>query len=156
MSGSVTVTLTFNSIAEAIAALTSGAAAPAAATSMQIAPGAAAAPTPKSAKTAKPAASVPPAEPQASAAQEQKAPVSEPPAAPAPAAAELPPVQKPISYEESGLAGKIAAAASKDRAAVIALLGEFGVKKGPELDPSQFASFTARINALLDPEQALS
>ena len=77
-----------------------------------------------------------------------------------PAAAEA----KTVKYEDTGIAEKIAAALgdkaaegyAERRTAVVALLTEFGVKKGPELKPEQYESFTARINALLQPEDALA
>lgn len=53
------------------------------------------------------------------------------------------------TYEKSGIPEKIKAAVDKDKPGVIKLLGEFGVKKGGELKPEQFADFTAKIDALL-------
>ena len=53
------------------------------------------------------------------------------------------------TYEKSGLPEKIKAAVGKDKAGVIALLKEFGVAKGPELKPEQFAAFGEKIDALL-------
>ena len=53
------------------------------------------------------------------------------------------------TYEKSGIPEKIKAAVDKDKTKVIALLGEFGVKKGGELKPEQFADFTTKIDALL-------
>ena len=53
------------------------------------------------------------------------------------------------TYEKSGLPEKIKAAVGKDKAGVVALLKEFGVTKGPELKPDQFAAFGEKIDALL-------
>ena len=53
------------------------------------------------------------------------------------------------TYEKSGLPEKIKAAVGKDKAGVVALLKEFGVAKGPELKPEQFAAFGEKIDALL-------
>jgi hypothetical protein len=53
------------------------------------------------------------------------------------------------TYEKSGLPEKIKAAVGKDKAGVVALLKEFGVTKGPELKPEQFAAFGEKIDALL-------
>ena len=53
------------------------------------------------------------------------------------------------TYEKSGLPEKIKAAVGKDKAGVIALLKEFGVAKGPELKPEQFAAFGEKIDALI-------
>lgn len=53
------------------------------------------------------------------------------------------------TYEKSGLPEKIKTAVGKDKAGVVALLKEFGVTKGPELKPEQFAAFGEKIDALL-------
>ena len=53
------------------------------------------------------------------------------------------------TYEKSGLPEKIKTAVGKDKAGVVALLKEFGVSKGPELKPDQFAAFGEKIDALL-------
>lgn len=53
------------------------------------------------------------------------------------------------TYEKSGLPEKIKTAVGKDKAGVIALLKEFGVAKGPELKPEQFAAFGEKIDALI-------
>lgn len=60
------------------------------------------------------------------------------------------------TYEKSGLPEKIKAAVGKDKAGVVALLKEFGVSKGPELKPEQFADFGKRIDALLNGDGDLS
>ena len=86
--------------------------------------------TPASSSAA-PAASPAPAEPKADAAEKAT------PKADAP------------TYEKSGLPEKIKAAVGKDKAGVVALLKEFGVSKGPELKPDQFAAFGEKIDALL-------
>jgi len=86
--------------------------------------------TPASSSAA-PAASPSPAEPKADAA-EKTAPKADAP-----------------TYEKSGLPEKIKAAVGKDKAGVVALLKEFGVSKGPELKPEQFAAFGEKIDALL-------
>jgi len=86
--------------------------------------------TPASSSAA-PAASPSPAEPKADAAEKAT------PKADAP------------TYEKSGLPEKIKAAVGKDKAGVVALLKEFGVSKGPELKPDQFAAFGEKIDALL-------
>ena len=86
--------------------------------------------TPASSSAA-PAASPSPAEPKADAVEKAT------PKADAP------------TYEKSGLPEKIKAAVGKDKAGVVALLKEFGVAKGPELKPDQFAAFGEKIDALL-------
>jgi hypothetical protein len=77
---------------------------------------------------------------------------SPPTAATAPTAAPASPVAEPVTYEKSGLAVKISQAAAKDKAAVVALLAEFGATKGPMLKPEQFEAFGAKIDALLAAE----
>ncbi len=77
------------------------------------------------------------------------APAASPsPAEPKADAAEKPKADAP-TYEKSGLPEKIKAAVGKDKAGVVALLKEFGVSKGPELKPEQFAAFGEKIDALL-------
>lgn len=70
------------------------------------------------------------------------------PAEPKADAAEKPKADAP-TYEKSGLPEKIKTAVGKDKAGVIALLKEFGVAKGPELKPEQFAAFGEKIDALI-------
>lgn len=76
-------------------------------------------------------------------------------ASPAPAEPKADAAEKPApkadapTYEKSGLPEKIKAAVGKDKAGVVALLKEFGVTKGPELKPEQFAAFGEKIDALL-------
>lgn len=76
-----------------------------------------------------------------------------PAASPASAEPKADAVEKPKAdaptYEKSGLPEKIKAAVGKDKAGVVALLKEFGVSKGPELKPDQFAAFGEKIDALL-------
>lgn len=76
-----------------------------------------------------------------------------PAASPSPAEPKADAVEKPKAdaptYEKSGLPEKIKAAVGKDKAGVVALLKEFGVTKGPELKPEQFAAFGEKIDALL-------
>ena len=76
-----------------------------------------------------------------------------PAAAPSPAAAPAPAAEpakaETPTYEKSGLPEKIKTAVGKDKAGVIALLKEFGVAKGPELKPEQFAAFGEKIDALI-------
>lgn len=67
----------------------------------------------------------------------------------APASASATPATEPVTYEKSGLAQKISTAAAKNKPAVVALLAEFGVAKGPLLKPEQFAEFGEKIDALL-------
>lgn len=74
---------------------------------------------------------------------------SPPTAATAPAAAPASPAAEPVTYEKSGLAVKINEAVKKDKAAVVALLAEFGVKRGPDLKAGDFAAFGEKIDALL-------
>ena len=64
-------------------------------------------------------------------------------------AAPASPAAEPVTYEKSGLAVKINEAVKKDKAAVVALLAEFGATKGPMLKPEQFAAFGEKIDALL-------
>lgn len=54
-----------------------------------------------------------------------------------------------VPYEKTGLPEKIAACVKKDRDGVVALLAEFGAKKGSELKPEQYAAFGEKIDALL-------
>lgn len=74
-------------------------------------------------------------------------------ASPAPAESKADAAEKPKAdvptYEKSGLPEKIKTAVGKDKAGVVALLKEFGVSKGPELKPEQFAAFGEKIDALL-------
>lgn len=74
-------------------------------------------------------------------------------ASPAPAESKADAAEKPKAdvptYEKSGLPEKIKTAVGKDKAGVVALLKEFGVSKGPELKPDQFAAFGEKIDALL-------
>lgn len=76
-------------------------------------------------------------------------------ASPAPAESKADATEKPApkadapTYEKSGLPEKIKNAVGKDKAGVVALLKEFGVSKGPELKPEQFAAFGEKIDALL-------
>ena len=76
-----------------------------------------------------------------------------PAASPASAEPKADAVEKPKAdaptYEKSGLPEKIKTAVGKDKAGVVALLKEFGVSKGPELKPEQFAAFGEKIDALL-------
>ena len=125
----VKIELTFANIDEATAFLAGKASAPAAAP--------AASPKPKAEKTA------------------------EKPAAPAPApAADTKPsadtAQTAVPYEKTGLPEKTAACVKKDRDGVVALLAEFGAKKGSELKPEQYAAFGEKIDALLAPAADLS
>ena len=76
------------------------------------------------------------------------APAASPASAEPKAAAAEKPADTP-TYEKSGLPEKIKTAVGKDKAGVIALLKEFGVAKGPELKPEQFAAFGEKIDALL-------
>ena len=128
---SVTVTLNFATAALAAAALAliDQAPAPAAAPTKEKSPL-------KSAEAAKPAAT------QSSAGT-----------VPTPAASETAPTppagDAAVPYEKSGVPERIQKLVAKDRAAAVALLGEFGVKKGGELKPDQFAAFAARCDAAL-------
>lgn len=76
------------------------------------------------------------------------APAASPASAESKAAAAEKPADAP-TYEKSGLPEKIKQAVGKDKAGVIALLKEFGVAKGPELKPEQFAAFGEKIDALI-------
>ena len=78
---------------------------------------------------------------------------AETPAAPPPSAATA---QTAVPYEKTGLPEKIAACVKKDRDGVVALLAEFGAKKGSELKPEQYAAFGEKIDALLAPAADLS
>jgi len=83
----------------------------------------------------------------------------EPAAAEKPAAATEPSAgtaQTAVPYEKTGLPEKIAACVKKDRDGVVALLAEFGAKKGSELKPEQYAAFGEKIDALLAPAADLS
>ena len=79
--------------------------------------------------------------------------------APAPAADTKPSADTAptaVPYEKTGLPEKIAACVKKDRDGVVALLAEFGAKKGSELKPEQYAAFGEKIDALLAPAADLS
>ena len=125
----VKIELTFASIDEATAFLAGKTSAPAATP--------AASPKPKAETTAKkePAAAATPAAD------------TKPSADTAPTA---------VPYEKTGLPEKIAACVKKDRDGVVALLAEFGAKKGSELKPEQYAAFGEKIDALLAPAADLS
>ena len=72
--------------------------------------------------------------------------------APAPAADTKPSADTAptaVPYEKTGLPEKIAACVKKDRDGVVALLAEFGAKKGSELKAEQYAAFGEKIDALL-------
>ena len=78
-------------------------------------------------------------------------------AAPAPTPAASAPAPTPpagdgpdeAAYKKSGVPEKIQKLVAKDRAAAVALLAEFGVKKGGDLKVSQFEAFTTRADAAL-------
>ncbi len=125
----VKIELTFANIDEATAFLAGKASTPAAAPAVS--------PKPKAETTAK-------KEP---AAAEKPAADTKPSADTAPTA---------VPYEKTGLPEKIAACVKKDRDGVVALLAEFGAKKGSELKPEQYAAFGEKIDALLAPAADLS
>ena len=54
------------------------------------------------------------------------------------------------------IAQKIADLVKKDRAAAVALLTKFGVKKGPELTEAQWPAFDAEVTAALAAESSLA
>lgn len=93
------------------------------------------------------------AEPKKESAGTQASSSAAPAASPAPAESKADAAEKPKAdtptYEKSGLPEKIKNAVGKDKAGVVALLKEFGVSKGPELKPEQFAAFGEKIDALL-------
>lgn len=95
------------------------------------------------------------AEPKKETAGTQASSSAAPAASPASAEPKADVAEKPApkadapTYEKSGLPEKIKAAVGKDKAGVVALLKEFGVTKGPELKPEQFAAFGEKIDALL-------
>ncbi len=93
------------------------------------------------------------AEPKKESAGTQASSSAAPAASPAPAESKADAAEKPKAdvptYEKSGLPEKIKTAVGKDKAGVVALLKEFGVSKGPELKPEQFAAFGEKIDALL-------
>ncbi len=136
----VTVTLTFASEAEAAAFL-----------SGKPADKEAKPPAGKPAKTEAPAASP-------SSAAPAPTPTAAPAAAPTPAASPSPAPAADTGgdYLKSGIPELIQQHVAKDRAAAIALLGKFGVKKGAELKPAQFAEFKTAIEAALAPADDLS
>lgn len=67
---------------------------------------------------------------------------------PAPAAPAAP------KYEESGIPELIKDRAAKNKVAVVALLAEFGAKKGTELKSEQYADFKAKIEKIEVPAEA--
>lgn len=103
----------------------------------------AAAPAPKSAaKTVKTAPSEATAEVVAADAPEQSTEQQAPPKDTAqPAAASS--AAEPLTYDVVGKA--ITDRAKTDRSGIVALLAKFGVKKGPELAPEQYADFMAEL-----------
>jgi hypothetical protein len=67
---------------------------------------------------------------------------------PAPTAVDAAPGAASVTYDDvKTMIGKLGA--GKSRQAVIDLLAEFGVAKGPDLKPEQFAGFVAKANAQL-------
>lgn len=58
------------------------------------------------------------------------------------------PATKELNYA-ADVSPKIAAAAAKNRAAVVAALSRFGVAKGTELKPEQWGEFIAAMDAIL-------
>lgn len=136
---SVELKLVFASVQEAANALARLNAVPPAAASGPASPAQAATPAKDTPKTKESAGS-----PASSSAAAAASPASAEPKA---AAAEKP-ADTP-TYEKSGLPEKIKTAVGKDKAGVVALLKEFGVSKGPELKPEQFAAFGEKIDALL-------
>ena len=150
----VKIELQFTSVAEAVAFLTAGSG---------VAPGAVVTTAPTSAPKPKKetGAPKPDAKPQedAAASGAQTATDSAAASAPSPAPAEAP----LPTYEKSGIGEKIQAhIGAKDaegyterRQQIVGLLDEFKVKSGKELKPEQFASFLAKLNALVGPESAL-
>lgn len=143
----ITVTLEFSSVAEAIAQLSkidiggnptivaalntpTGTAPPAAAEEKAKKPKLAAVPAP----AAPPAVASPPtAAAEAAAAPEKTETASEPPA--------------PVDYDT--LSRAILRLAAKDKPKVIALYKEWGVANAKELSPNQYAAALARVNATL-------
>ena len=83
-----------------------------------------------------------------SATTDKPAPSSPTASAPAPAPA-APAVKE---YEKTKLPDLIRAAAAKDKAATVATLAKFGVKKGTELKPEQFDDFEVAIKPLAEAE----
>lgn len=84
------------------------------------------------------------------------APATQPSESPTPAPV-APPAEIPVmDYAKTGLAEKISKAADKDRAATVALLGNYGVKRGPDLKPEQFAAFGIDLDKLLAADAALA
>lgn len=152
---SVTVTLTFASMADMLVAL--GAQAPAATKD-------AAAPKGKPAPAVSPAASPSPAAPQPSAAQEPKDPQSVKPSPDTKQPEAEKPKAEAVTYEKSGIAEKIAGYLGDKnsegygdrRAKIVGLLTEFSVKSGKDLKPEQFADFTAKLDAATAPAEDLS
>lgn len=110
-----------------------------------------AAPTPAAPEKAATAKAEPKKETGGTPASSSAAPAASPASAEpkADAAEKATPKADAPTYEKSGLPEKIKAAVGKDKAGVVALLKEFGVTKGPELKPEQFAAFGEKIDALL-------
>lgn len=130
---SVTVTLTYANLDEAITAL--------AKIRVDTKEPAAAAPKPAGAKPKAEAAPAPTAE-----AKKADAPATPPAASSPPAAAAA-----SVSYDVIG--PKITAGAKTHRAEVVALLAKFGAKSGKELKPEDYAKFDGEIDALLKPAE---
>ena len=72
--------------------------------------------------------------------------------------AEIAPKKSELKYDDSGIPEKVKAAVDGGkRTEVLALLAEFGgLKSARELKPEQFPDFTAKVNALLEPIDALA
>ncbi len=128
---SVTVTLTYANLDEAITALAK----------IRVDTKEAAAPKPAGAKPKAEAAPAPTAE-----AKKADAPATPPAASSPPAAAAA-----SVSYDVIG--PKITAGAKTHRAEVVALLAKFGAKSGKELKPEDYAKFDGEIDALLKPAE---
>ena len=89
-------------------------------------------------------------------AEKAAAPATAKPAATEPTAAATPAAAPAVPYEKSGIPEKIATAVGAGkRAEAVALLAEFGAKKGIELKPADFAAFTVKIDAVLETAGAL-
>jgi len=96
------------------------------------------------------------AEPEKPKAEKAAAPATAKPAATEPTAAATPAAAPAVPYEKSGIPEKIATAVGAGkRAEAVALLAEFGAKKGIELKPADFAAFTVKIDAVLETAGAL-
>lgn len=90
-----------------------------------------------------------PAETPSTASPAPAASATPPAASPSPAPAPAEPTKPAVKYEDTGIGELIQKMVQKDRAAAVALLTKFGVKKGSELKPEQYDAFKTEAEIAL-------